>query len=111
MILSMRANWENRITILVISFILFSSGIVGAILPYQTATAHNPGLLEEHCSGPLGFHFAVPNENCRFPTDGCVLPNGRLGIQHFVNIDKDSSHDHTSPGPNGEPLLCLSSLF
>ena len=73
----------------------------------QTAIAHNPGKIEEHCNnhsaaGPGG--FCGPSG-----LESCTIRGGALGVVHFVDIDGDDIHDHTSPGPKGEPQICMKS--
>jgi len=71
----------------------------------QTADAHNKGKLLEHCSG----HVGPPNNICGLGggPQSCTTKSGAPGIVHFVDIDGDTIHDHDSPGPRGEPTVCL----
>ena len=75
----------------------------------QTATAHNPGKLEEHCdlhAAPTP-GFGCPGERGPGTIDTCTTKSGAGGFVHFIDIDSDGEHDHNSPGPNGEPTLCF----
>jgi len=76
----------------------------------ETATAHNPGKLEEHC----GTHQSANNGVCPLPRgetvpNSCTTKSGATGVLHFVDIDSNGIHDHDSPGPNGEPKICMRS--
>ena len=75
----------------------------------QTATAHNPGKLEEHCNAheapsPGG---GCPGERGSGFLDTCTTKSGAPGIVHFIDINDNLFHDHNSLGPNGEPTICL----
>ena len=75
----------------------------------QTATAHSPGKIEEHCSD----HSAASNGDCgRGGVPGCISPSGDKGLVHFIDVNGNKFHDHGTDASYGkktasEPIICF----
>ena len=58
-------------------------------------------------SGKVLPHNSTGETHVKGFPDIYTLPNGNEGKLWFIDIVSDNVHDHSSPGPNGEPTFCL----